>query len=301
MLSVRATDVNGTVLDDFSLMKAVLLREEDVPADSLEVRLCETGIRELARIELLKDDEVIFDGDVDEQIEEISQNSYTEIVARSIMARLIDNEAYPMTLVNPSSKDIFRYFVKPCGFDELSGEDRCYQGIFKVNKGISCYEAVKRFSLAVYGRLPCAEGKTLYMAGNEESGLEELSEDSLIGFRKSYLRCERLSEVLLKLKDTEGYNTAVKDAEAESLGVNRVRYVNASKGSSTPAAYADEILRKSRAKSFCAQAEVVGFLSDVKGKDIRIIDTIEGVYVSGVRCVLDKNTEKTRLTLKRRS
>ena len=301
MLSVRATDVKGILREDFSLIKAVLLREEDVPADSLEVRLCETGINELVKIELLRDGEVIFEGDVDEQIEEISQSSYTEIIARSCMARLIDSEAYPMTLVNPSSRDIFRYFVKPCGFAEISGEDRYYQGVFKVNKGISCYEAVKRFSMAVYGKLPYAEDKTLYIAGKEESGCAELLESSLLSFRKTYLRCERLSEVFLKLKDTEGYNTPVKDSEAESLGVNRVRYVNASKGSSTPASYAEEILKKSRAKSFCAQAEVMGFLSDIQGKDVKITGSTEELYVSGVRCVLDKNTEKTRLTLKRRS
>ncbi len=301
MLSVRATDTEGMVWENLSLFKAVLLKEEDAPADSLQVWICETGISELVKIELLKDGGIIFEGDVDEQIEEISSSSHTEIVARSSMARLIDNEAYPMTLVNPSAEDIFRCFVKPCGFSELSGENRYYQGVFTVNKGTSCYEVVKRFSVAVYGKKPMAEGETLYISGKEENGFDNLFEGALMSLRKTSLRCERISEVFLKLKDTEGYNTLLKDKEAEALGISKVRYVNASEGSSTPVSYADDILRKAREKSFYAQAEVMGFVSHAQGKWIKGISDTEKLYVSGVRCVLDKNAEKTKLTLKRRS
>lgn len=300
MLSVRATDTNGVVWENLSLFKAVLLREEDVPSDSVEVWVCETGISELVEIELLRDGAVIFEGVVDEQIEEISSASHTEIVARSGMARLIDNEAYPMTLVNPSARDIFRHFVKPCGFSELSGKDKYYQGIFKVNKGTSCYEVVKRFSLAVYGKLPKADRDILYIAGNDTIEFAELLKSSILSLRKTYLRCERISKVFLKLKDTEGYNSVVKDTEAESLEVNRVRYINASNKSSTPVSSADDIFRKARENSFYAQVEVIGFIPDIQGKMLKEIDGLEDLYVSGIRCTFDKNGEKTRLTLKRR-
>lgn len=300
MLSVRVTDIYGEVLDRLSILKAVLLREEDVPADSLEVWVCETGISELVKIELLSDGEVIFEGDVDEQVEEISSSSHTEIVARCSMARLIDNEAYPMTLVNPSAEDIFRYFIRVCGFNELAGENKYYPGVFKVDKGTSCYEVVKRFSRAVYGKLPKAEGEVFYIAGKDETEYAELSKTSILSLKKSYLRCERVSEIFLKLKDTEAYNTSVKDSEVQCIGINRVRYINASAGSSTPVSCVDEIFKKSREKSYYVQAEVVGFVSDIQGKYLRGVADDENLYVSGIRCSFDKNLEKTRLTLKRR-
>lgn len=302
MLSVKAVDIFGNEMDLGSPLNVVLCKDFNVPADSVELSLSGTGILPLKTLELYKADVLIFSGEVDEQIEELSQNPHTELVARSSAARLIDSEAYPMSFVNPSAEDIFKYCAKPLGFNILYGENKEYLGRFTVAKGTSCFAVIKRFADEVYKGVPRCEGDAIYIDGIKNTqkiifGGDGVAFESL---RVADLRCNIVSTVLVKLKDGEGYTKAVVNSKAEAQGINRIRYLNATLGSSSSLADADRILADGESNSFYAEVLCRGFLGDALGKSAKVYKHDEELYVSALRYTFGKNGEYTKLTLKRK-
>lgn len=302
MLSIKAVDILGNEVDLGSPLKATLCKDVDVPADSVELSISGTCISKLKILELYKDGALVFSGEVDEQIEEISQSPHTELVARSSAARLIDSEAYPMSFINPSAEDIFKHCAKPLGFTALFGENKEYPGRFTVAKGTSCFAVIKRFAQEVYKSMPRCEGDAIYIDGIRKTdkiifGGEGVAFESL---RVADLRCNLVSKVLIKLKDGEGYTKAVVNSKAEAEGINRTRYLNATLGSSSSLADADRILADAENKSFYAEVLCRGFFGDALGKSAEVFGLDEELYVSALRYTLEKNGEYTKLTLKRK-
>lgn len=300
MLSVRLTNIYGKVMEEVVPVGITFCRDEDVPADSLELVLDETDFEELVTVELFEDGVRLFSGEVDEQIKEVSKYPHTELVARSSAAKLIDNEAYPMTLINPSSEDIFNYFAKPLGFTKLVGKPSAYQGVFTISKGMSCFAVIKRFALAVYSAFPRAEEDVLYIEGKKQEEEFDAACFAVENLRTATLRHSRISQVYLKLKEGEGYTSVVKDADACSKKISRVRYLNVTSGSSSTPADADIMLKTSSDNSFYATLSGKGFFADAAGKRVKGILPEESLYVSAVKCTLTKNGERTRLTLRRK-
>lgn len=281
---------------------STLCKDADVPADSLELEIPHTGLPQLKTVELLRDGEAVFFGEIDEQIEEKSKNPHTELVARSSAARLIDSEAYPMSFLNPSAEDIFTRFAKPFGFTALKGENRLFNGRFTVSKGTSCFGVIKRFAAEVYSSFPRCEGDTIYIDGIKSDESIVLGERGIPfeSLRISNLRCNRISEVFVKLKDGEGYTKSVKNSSASAEGICKVRYLNASLGSSANLSDADKILAEGERESFSAEVVCREFLGDALGKTAVLDDADEELYVSALRFTLNKNGGYTRLTLKRK-
>lgn len=301
MLSVKAVDIYGNIYEG-SPLSVTLCKDMGVPADSLELSLSDIGIPQLKTLELYRDGVLAFSGEVDEQIEEISKNPHTELVARSSAARLIDSEAYPMSFVNPSAEDIFERFAKPFGFTKLLGENREYQGRFTVSKGTSCFAVIKRFAQEVYGAFPRCEGDVVYIDGIEKADTLVLGDGGVAfeSLRISNLRCNRVSKVLVKLKDSEGYTKAVVNSKAEGEGIKKIRYLNAALGSSSNLSDADIILAEGEGKSFTAEVICREFLGDALGKAVEMSDINEELCVAALRYTFGKNSEYTRLTLKRK-
>lgn len=301
MLSVKAVDIYGNELSLGSPLSLTLAKDTDVPADSLELSLGKIGLCELKEIMLLRDGELVFSGEVDEQIEEQSLTPHTELVARSSASRLIDSEAYPMSFVNPSAEDIFTRFAKPFGFT-LKGENKELKGSFAVAKGTSCFAVIKAFAKEVYGAFPRCEGDVLYIDGMKSEGKLVFGESGVAfeSLRISKLRYNRVSKVLVKLKESKGYECAVVNSKAENEGINKVRYLNATLGSSAVLTDADKILEEGESDSFAADLVCRGFLADALGKDAEIAGLDEELYVSALRLTLSKNGEFTRLNLKRK-
>ncbi len=302
MLKLKAVDKNGNEVNLGTPVGVMMRCESSVPADSLLVRLTETGLEQLNSVELYRNDELIFSGEVDEQAEELSTSPYTELSARSSAGKLIDNEAYPISLENPSAEDIFRCFAKPLGFDELKGKNREYNGKFTVRKGMSCYEAVNNFSKAVYGAFPKCEGNVLYIDGKIPEGRLIFGTDGIPieSLRVSHFRCKRISEVFVKLSDDGGYTQRISNAVAQKDGVNKVRYVNASPESSKTLEDAEKIITESESKCLSVQVICYGFFGDALNKSASVSGVEDELYVDGVKYSFGKNGEYTRLSLKRK-
>ncbi len=301
MLSVKIFDVNGNEKFLGSPLSITLEREEDVPADSLNLSLAGVGFSELVNVEVYCGETLVFSGEVDETIEVYDANPHTEIVARNSTSRLIDNEAYPMSFVNPSAQDIFDRYAKPFGFKFMSGENRQYNGRFTVSKGSSCFSVIKRFANEVYGSFPKCDGDVLYMQGIKSDELLFLGGEGIPvqSMKVVSLRCNRVSRVFLKLKDGEGYNSFVSDIEAEREGINKIRYVNIASGGAT-LKDADGILEESKKKGFYAEAVCRGFFADSLGKSVIIDGKDESYYVSSVRYISNEKAEYTKLRLLRK-
>lgn len=298
MLKVIAKSVCDEIICLEGVFSLVISKEEKVPADGLVIRVKEVGLPVLKSLEVVNGEEVIFSGDVDEQIEEVSLSPYTELVARSRAALLIDNEATPLSLVNPSFEDLFIRFALPFGFTSYKGENRELQGTFTVKKGESCYSVLSRFVSRAYGRFLRCEGQVICLD-------DEVSEDTLDlsvkleSLRVYNLRCERISKVMVKLRKGEGYSAEVRNENALTEGINRVRYVNAESNEVQTVKEADRIVLKGEDESFYAEALCRGLLTDVLGKSV-LLKGFEKLYVSSLKITLGKNGEYTRLVLRRK-
>ncbi|MBR3987850.1 MAG: hypothetical protein IKK10_00920 [Clostridia bacterium] len=297
MLKALLTDINGRVTEE-TPMSIVMDIEDDVPADSVTLKIKGMGFPVLTKVELFREGTLVFSGEIDEQTEIFGKKSYTEVIARDSSARLIDSEAYPMSFVNPSAKDIFDRYAKPFGFKELKGENRIYSGRFTVEKGISCYTAIRRFAMALYSVFPKCRGDELFIEGVKSEDVLEFGKNGIpvLDMRVVHLRCNRVSRVYFKYKDGEGYNTFVSDAGAENQGINKVRYINlASDGSSVKDA--DIIFDEAKKKSFYADVVCRGFLGDALGKTVLLTDNPEEYYVTSVRYTADEKGEYTKLRI----
>lgn len=302
MLSIKATDIKGNELFLGTPLKAVVSCDEDVPADSLELMLYAVGLGELKHVELTKDGKVVFSGEVDEQTEELCEIPKTVIVARSSAAHLIDNEAYPMSLENPSAKDMFKFFAEPFGFKKLCGVDKELNGKLTVAKGTSCFNVLKAFAKDVYGSFPRCEGDALYIDGKKGEDKLRLGfgDIPLMSLKVTRLRCNRISAIFVKTSDSEGYVNKISNPKAEAEGVDKVRYLNASTGSSKTIADADRIFEESERKSFSAVAVCGGCFADALGMTAVVNGFEEEQVVSAVKYTFGKSGEYTRLTLRRK-
>lgn len=301
MLSVEVKDIKGRKLCLGAPLSLVMDREDDVPADSVIVKLTDVNLPELMSVEVYRGDVLIFSGEVDEQTEVFGKNSYTELMARDSAARLIDSEAYPMSFVNPSAKDIFDFYAVPFGFNEMIGKNKSYSGKFTVNKGISCYTAIRRFAMEVYGAFPKCNGNSLYMEGIKSDEVLNLGGNgvTVTDMRVVNLRCNRVSRVYLKYKEGQGYNSFLSDSDAEKEGIHKVRYINlTSKGSGLKDA--DIIFDEAKKKSFYADVVCRGFYGDALGKTACLEGLDTQYYVSSVRYIADKNGELTKLRILRK-
>lgn len=302
MLSVKAIDINDNELLLGAPSKVTISCDEDVPADSMELEFGIVGLRDVKYVELSREGKVIFSGEVDEQTEEICDVPKTVIVARSSAAILIDNEAYPMSLENPSAKDVFKFFAEPFGFRKLCGDNKALNGRFTVAKGTSCFNVLKAFSKDVYGAFPRCEGDTIYMDGKKSDGLLRLGSDGipLLSLRTIRLRCNRISAVYVKTSDSGGYVNKISDSKAEAEGLVKVRYLNAVSGSSKTIADADRILEESERESFHSEAVCTGYLGDALGMAVSVKNVEKEQVVSAVKYTFGKSGEYTRLALRQK-
>lgn len=302
MLTVKMKDTQGVVLECVPV-SAVMYTEENVPADSLMFSAEGIYLNEICSVELLRDGKVIFSGEIDEQIIRYDKSPVTEFAARSVEAKLIDNEAYPMAFINPSAEDIFAKYAEPFGFTLSVSENKSYNGRFTVSKGTSCFAVLKRFASEVYGAFPKVKDNVLYLDGIENQDVVVLADENKSCCQRlsvGWLRCNRVSQVRVKIEDNGGYDSSINDEEACVGGINKVRYLNVSSSGGASLSDADKILSASKSDSFYAEALCTGYFGDSLGKEAvhRYIDG--GLYVSAIKYVSDKKGEYTRLTLRRK-
>lgn len=310
MLSFELTDTQGKTHLLTRPLKLSIRMDEDVPADDCCAVFAYEDVGETVDVRVLDGDRVIFVGVADEQ-EHIfgEQGRFLKISARSLAARLLDNEAMPECYDHPSAALIFERHVQRYGIVRGENDDAVYYGEQQVNKGMSQWAVLKNFCTACYSSTPrvTADG-VLWMKGIRSSG-EAVFSDTGDGIVYTHLsetikRCEELSRVNVKINDEDGYVYRIDNDDAVRRGICRERYVNAVL-SSTPMTCVDTMIKNGADASFSIRLKCPGFLAQVMGSDAvvknRRLGTIGGLYVSGVSYRLDSSGGTSTLILKRRN
>lgn len=309
MLSFELTDTQGVTHILTRPLKLSIRMDEDVPADDCSAVFAYEDVGETVDFRVMDDDRVIFIGVADEQEHIVSEKGrFLKLSARSLAARLLDNEAAPECYDHPSAALIFARHVRRYGIVRGEDDDAVYYGEQQVNKGMSQWAVLKNFCTACYSATPrvTADG-VLWMKGIRSSGEAVFSDtgDGIVytQLSETIKRCEELSRVNVKISDEEGYVYQVDNHDAIRRGIRRERYVNAVL-SSTPMTCVDTMIKNGADAAYGVTLKCPGFPSEIMGSDAvvknRLLGKLGGLYVSGISYRMDSGGGTSTLKLKRR-
>ncbi len=307
MLTLSALSADGKNCSLPTPVYIELCRDEGVPADSLRLIVGSRIEDELSEIYISDEGEEIFCGVVDEQIFISYETERTEIVARSMAALLLDNEAYPANFVNPGTRVLFDRYMLPYGIEGFVGADKSLQGKFDVLKGMSCWQVAESFGKSLFGTTPWVKGKKIVFSKREQGAQVVFSNFGegipFTGFEHKKLRCKLLSKIRAKTGTSREYDTVVSNPEAVNCGVVRERYLNASQFSGEYLSTAFDAINKSVQNSCVLSLKCPVQMVNSLGAQAKV-ETAHGDYenfrVKSLRYVLGDSGEYTRVTLCRK-
>ncbi len=120
--------------------EAVLSYDREAPADQLKAVFPADRVwPELAEVLAYREGQGVFRGIVDEQNTRLTGSGLSvELVCRSREALLLDNEAEPGTIRNPSAEALSRRLLEPLGLRPGAGLQPAAGSLF-IEKGTSCW------------------------------------------------------------------------------------------------------------------------------------------------------------------
>lgn len=245
--------VGGKAFDLGEPLTAKLQKSLDTPADSLTAEfLTDVFLPELREVALFAGKTLLYRGVVDEQSTELDAGGLRlEVVSRSPAALLLDNEAVPVSYVNPTLLDLFHRHAKPYGFAGIL-RNLIASFPFTVSKGISEWEVLDSFC-----RMSGGDGLRVTADLYLQPGLPTLGETVLFSnhltegspYQSLCLTHRRygvVSRVSCKLETTGGYSYHRGNTDAVERGIVRRRLLNLS--STHPALY-DHAIRQAFSSS----------------------------------------------------
>lgn len=301
--------VTGKIVDLGYPISVKMNKSSDTPVDDLYAVFCYTShIEELKYIKIYFSDEIIFDGIIDEQIVEISDLGILfKIYARSMAALLVDNCALPQTYINTSLETIFNRHVKPYGFTNFIGNNKCFSSEFIVYKGMSEWDVLKDFCEIFLNTKPKVTYNGVINAlgtynGNKNVCLNNSSENiKYKSISRNIKRYNKISEIFVKANGALYYDFRVADESAVNAGVKRKRYLNISDDVRTPVGYAQSVIDEANRKANEIVVSCVGFVNTDIGCTVQIDDKILGklnnMFISKMKYTMDSYGEITELTM----
>ena len=124
-----------------------IVKSYDSPAQSFEgIFPCDADYPEFYRMQVSLNGNILFKGRLDEQTETHNdQGRRLTIMARSLGALLLDNEALPQTYTNVYLSDLFDEHIRPYGFTSLTAPQDVFFNQYQVVKGMSGWEVFYNF------------------------------------------------------------------------------------------------------------------------------------------------------------
>lgn len=309
MLKFVFTDINEKEIVSKLPLELTVNIEEDVPADDMVAVFEYFDCDELKDIKIFDDDTRVFTGIVDEQQTIIkSSGKYLKIIARSMAAKLLDNESVPVSYMHPSTEIIAARHLHPFGLKVDNSDNTTYFGTQTVIKGSTNYKAVDDFAKNAFNSTLRVNELGEVEFSNRKSDVTTIFSNSgngikYLSFFESVKRCEEISAVRIKVVNSCGYNNVIKNADACARKIQRERYLNAVH-TDTPASYADSMIKMGRKKAYTLTLECEGQHLRVFKTNAVVRDTPKGelseLYVSGLRYHLSANENITVVTLKRK-
>ncbi|MCI8648806.1 MAG: hypothetical protein HFG20_01670 [Anaerotruncus sp.] len=210
-----------------------LVKSFDSPAQSFEaVFPCLRAYSELFRIDLYHGETKLFAGFIDEQTYTYDdRGGRLTILARSIGARLLDNEAAPRNYTNVYLLDMYNWHVKPYGLLLPNASINPFFNRYQVLKGTTEWEAFFNFlRSSQYGCAYVSDyGEIILSAHPPVRGTLTFSNRQKDALRFSSLKFtnDRYSPITkFLIRDSDGqYSYSYTNPEEKSLGLTRKRYL----------------------------------------------------------------------------
>ncbi len=273
-------------------LEVSLSYDRDAPADLLRVKFPADRLwGELEEVLLLENGETVFRSVVDEQNTALSASGLTvELVARSLEALLLDNEAQPGVMNSPSLPVLEDRLLKPLGLALGEGDRDTKRGALTVNQGESCWTVLERFCGGFLGVVPFVDREGRVQCSGVPG--TELELEQVLSAQISRMPCRRIGEVWQQ--SCRGlYDTRYRNPRHS---VRRRRYLSAESGQSPKT-----ILEAGDRDSFlltvtCAGARWPG-RNATASVTLPEAGRFENCPVRGARYLRDKSGERTRLVL----
>lgn len=310
MLKYVLCNQNNDVICNLSVITSVINSDEKIPCDDITITMAYKNIDRINAYFLLaySDEKLVFKGIVDE-IENIKKSSgvITKITARSMASLLIDNEAEPLTYVNPTTNFLFNKLLIPLGFSEYTHDDSTYYGSLVVEKGMTLWQVINKFCILKYGTSlrVFPNGKVSFCGYNSEDNINFGFDEKSVNYynlTEKYRVHKLISKVFIKPYVSSGYCCQVENNNPFCKNIIRQRYVNVSSDTGTINT-ADTIIQQGNLAYYEVTLTVNCCLANSVGKTASIMDnffgSITNMVVSSIRYELGAKGESTVIVLRK--
>ena len=305
MLSYFFTDKNGKRCEIKNVLTAEISADVDVPADELVLTVpYDRKYRNVDMLEAYDGKLLVFVGQADEIVSIVhNSGAIVRLSARSLAGRLLDNEAEPVTYINPAAKFIFERHLKPFGIVGYDGDEHPFMGEIKIEKGMTEWQVLEKFCNGRYGKGPRITGAGFaLMCGTYGGAKPIVFGRNGVGYTslREYIKpCKVISQVKLRTEEYGGYKSVVGNGSAADR-IKRVRYVNAFLDNNAVKT-ADRMIESGNRQSFEIMLECAECLCGIVGRRAVIDDPLvgkrEGLVVKSIKYSLQKNGESTTVVL----
>lgn len=231
MLTYFFTDKNGKRCEIKNVLTAEISADVDVPADELVMTVpYDEKFGNADMLEAYDGKSLVFVGQADEIVNIVrTDGAIVRLSARSLAGRLLDNEAEPVTYVNPAAKFIFERHLKPFGIVGYDGDEHPFMGTIKIEKGMTEWQVLEKFCNGRYGKSPRITGAGFaLMCGTYGGAKPIVFGRNGVGYTslREYIKpCKVISQVKLRTEEYGGYKSVISNKCVDRI--KRVRYVNA--------------------------------------------------------------------------
>lgn len=305
MLTYFFTDKNGKRCEIKNVLTAEISADVDVPADELVMTVpYDEKFGNADILEAYDGKSLVFVGQADEIVSIVrTDGAIVRMSARSLAGRLLDNEAEPVTYVNPAAKFIFERHLKPFGIVGYDGDEHPFMGTIKIEKGMTEWQVLEKFCNGRYGKSPRITGAGFaLMCGNYGGAKPIVFGRNGVGYTslREYIKpCKVISQIKLRTEEYGGYKSVISN-KCVADRIKRVRYVNAFLDNNAVKT-ADRMIENGNRQSFEIMLECAECLCGVVGRRAVIDDSLigkrEGLIVKSIKYSLGKNGESTTVVL----
>lgn len=305
MLTYFFTDKNGKRCEIKNVLTAEISADVDVPADELVMTVpYDEKFRNADILEAYDGKSLVFVGQADEIVSIVrTDGAIVRLSARSLAGRLLDNEAEPVTYVNPAAKFIFERHLKPFGIVGYDGDEHPFMGTIKIEKGMTEWQVLEKFCNGRYGKSPRITGAGFALMCGAYGGAKPIVFGrNGVGYTslREYIKpCKVISQVKLRTEEYGGYKSVISN-KCVADRIKRVRYVNAFLDNNAVKT-ADRMIENGNRQSFEIMLECAECLCGVVGRRAVIDDSLigkrEGLIVKSIKYSLGKNGESTTVVL----
>lgn len=305
MLTYFFTDKNGKRCEIKNVLTVEISADVDVPADELVLTVpYDRKYRNVDMLEAYDGKSLVFVGQADEIVSIVhNSGAIVRLSARSLAGRLLDNEAEPVTYINPAAKFIFERHLKPFGIVGYDGDEHPFMGTIKIEKGMTEWQVLEKFCSGRYGKSPRITGAGFALMCGTYGGAKPIVFGiNGVGYTslREYIKpCKVISQVKLRTEEYGGYKSVVGNCSAADR-IKRVRYVNAFLDNNAVKT-ADRMIENGNRQSFEITVECAECLCGIVGRRAVIYDPLvgkrEGLVVKSIKYLLGKNGESTTVVL----